>query len=286
MPELPEVETVRADMQEVLPNRTIVDFDVFDGKLGNKKDFLGLQNSVIDRVDRRGKYILIERKNADESLIIHLRMTGQIIYRSPKMVFASGHPSALDIPNLPDKHVRMSFKLDDGGKLFFRDSRRFGTVIMLEHKKLDQYFTRFGIEPFTNNWNYADFKKNIKRRKTSLKATLLNQEVIFGLGNIYVDEMCFRAGVLPNEDIERLTEADMKKLYNRCEEVLRESIEMRGTSIKDYLDGSGKSGNFAEKLMVYSRGGLPCYKCGNLIVKTQHAGRGTHFCVRCQKPKR
>ncbi len=284
MPELPEVETVRRDLADVLPGRTITGIQVFDPKL---TAFARVAESLVgqDFVEpqRRGKFLLLPFAAETRLLVIHLRMTGQMIYRRGEHIFASGHPARIDPQHLPDRHTRVQFTLDDGGELFFNDQRRFGTVLLLTPAAVETMLARFGIEPGHPGWTQQYFDGLVKNRTTSIKALLLNQNLIFGLGNIYADEVCFRSGVLPMRPAGKLTKAERERIFQNCSAVLAEAIECRGTSIRDFVDGSGRPGGFAEKLRVYQRQGQECLVCATPISKVKAAGRGTHYCSRCQK---
>ncbi len=317
MPELPEVETVRRDLAEVITGQQITAVQVFDTKLSMfKKVAQKIVGKTCAQPQRRGKFLLLPFTDFGHILVIHLRMTGQMIYRNklsasqkqaasrkPPVVvvfpllpektgldesdkyifFASGHPAKIDLYNLPDKHTRFQITFDDGGELFFNDQRRFGTAELLAPAAVEAILQPFGVEPGLPEWTLDYFTGLTNNRKTSIKALLLNQNLIFGLGNIYADEVCFRSGVLPTRLAGELTKAEQKKIFANCDSILKEAIECRGTSIRDFVDGSGKPGGFAEKLQVYQRQGQDCFVCGTPISKIKCAGRGTHYCSKCQK---
>ncbi len=284
MPELPEVETVRRDLVEVIVGKKIVAVEVFDPKLASfKKAAPQLVSKQFAEPNRRGKFLLLGFLDFDQILVIHLRMTGQIIYRSTEMLFASGHPAKIDPQHLPDKHTRFLIRLDDGAEIFFNDQRRFGTVELLAADEVKKRLAVFGVEPGQPEWNWEYFYSLTKNRKTSIKALLLNQNLIFGLGNIYADEVCFCSGVLPSRSVSSLKKTEFQKIFANCTLILQEAIDCRGTSIRDFVGSDGKPGGYAEKLRVYQRQGQECLECGGLISKIRCAGRGTHYCVKCQK---
>lgn len=285
MPELPEVETVRRDLAEVLPGRAIKTAEIFDRKLASDPIALcaEITGKIFSEPERRGKYLILPFERFDKQLVIHLRMTGQIIYRETNMVFASGHPAKIAIGLLPDKHTRMRIMLDDGGEVFFNDQRRFGTVALMAPSELSEKLAPFGIEPGTKDWSFDRFARVFTGRKAPIKSLLLNQTLIFGLGNIYADEACHRASLLPMRPAASLSAKEIERLFAACGEVIAEAVELRGTSMRDFVDSHGIEGGFAEKLRVYRRTGHDCPGCGHPIARGKCAGRGTHFCPVCQK---
>lgn len=284
MPELPEVETVRRDLSQAIPGRKIVKLEIFDQKLTKHvPQIQEITGKTFAEPDRKGKFLILPLRDYGKIPVIHLRMTGQIIFRSAKNKFAAGHPGAFRFDNLPDKFTRLLIRFDNDGELFFNDARRFGTLELLSADEMEGRFAPFGIEPGTKQWNFCDFAQLFAERKTSVKALLLNQNRIFGLGNIYADESCFHAGILPFRPADSLSKAELKKIFLSCTEIIATAIASRGTSVRDYTDAQGQQGGYAEKLMVYGRAGLPCLVCGTKISKIKHAGRGTHFCENCQK---
>ncbi len=287
MPELPEVETIRRDLATKLVRKKITDVVVRKDKIVRgstekfKKELVG---KTFWKIDRRGKLLIFDITRTDTFLLVHLKMTGQLIYQARGKRVAGGHPwPALDV-KLPDKHTHIIITFADKSKLYFNDLRQFGFMQLVDEKQKDLVIAKFGIEPLTKDFTKDNFSKIFKNRRAPLKAVLLNQNLIAGLGNIYADEICFAAGVRPTRRVDRLTKAEIDRLYGATEQVIRCAIKYRGTTFSNYVDARGESGNFVAKLMVYGRGGENCRKCNQFkIKKIKSAGRGTHYCPGCQK---
>ena len=273
MPELPEVETIRRGLGEVLPGRTIAQVDVrYSGSI--KKPSAGefmmlLPGRTVTATARRGKYLLLSLDDGS-FLVVHLRMTGKLIFT--------------DVPALHDKHTHLIFTFTDKTTLFFNDIRKFGTVYLLPEHRLDEIrgLANLGPEPLSDNFNAAYLENAVKKRKTTIKALLLNQEIVAGLGNIYVDEALHRAGLKPARLATTLESDELACLVIMIKEVLSEAILYRGTTLSDYRDAGGSYGQFQHHLRVYQRRGLACLRCGQIIERSVVAGRGTHFCPTCQ----
>lgn len=285
MPELPEVETIRRDLENQLLNKKITDIDIMHKKtVRNSPAFFtrNLKGRHIRAVQRVGKLVIFEISN-NSYLLVHLKMTGQLIYKKGSTVVAGGH-SDEDIDfNLPNRHTRVHITFKDGSSLFFNDMRIFGYMKIVNEKDKEIERGKFGIEPLTDNFVFNGFERIFKNRKTNLKAILLNQKLIAGLGNIYVDEVCFDCGVRPNRLVNTLSVTEIKSLFKSIEKILRKAIENRGTTFNNYVDASGNKGNFVKYLRVYGRGGEDCTRCKNVLTKIKLAGRGTVFCEMCQK---
>lgn len=292
MPELPEVETIRRDLEKKILNKKITDIKIFAGKTvgGNHHIFSSkIIGNYFVGVDRRGK-LLIFRLRSGDNMLVHLKMTGQLIYEFPrgkeiKFVFG-GHQISREpefILCLPDIHTRVIFTFADRSVLFFNDLRRFGYIKLATHDELEKIEAKYGLEPLSSHFTYKNFVALLAKKKTNLKAFLMNQEMIAGLGNIYADEVCYCAGVLPWRPINKLKPAEIKKIYSCIPKILRLSLKHRGTTFSNYLDSAGKKGNFLTFLKVYDRDGEKCGRCDAIIKKTRHAGRGTHYCASCQK---
>jgi formamidopyrimidine-DNA glycosylase len=291
MPEMPEVEVVRRQLEAHILNREIESVDLLHSKITRKnpefKEFMvGKHFSKIERI---GKLLTFTVSNNQTSqpepvyMLAHLKMTGQFIFVDENQKIGGGHSLTAADFELPHKHTRVVFNFKDGSALYFNDMRLFGYLQLVSPAEKEKIWNNYGIEPGRDNYTWDNFKAIFKNRKTSLKALLLNQKVISGLGNIYVDEACFRAGVLPFRAANSLTTAEKKALFKHCSDVMMESIERGGTTFYSFLSADGKKGNFSDELEVFDRAGQPCYKCGNIISKIKHAGRGTHFCSTCQK---
>ncbi len=286
MPELPEVETIRQDLKKKILNKKIKRV-LLTGKarvnLEHNKFIKFLQNKKFVDIDRVGKLLIFDIDIKDKFLLIHLKMTGQLICVQGRQVTAGGHSDPNYNFDLPDNSTRTVFEFLDGGKLFFNDSRRFGYLKIVNGEELKKVRAKFGIEPLTKNFTLENFKKVLVGRKTSIKAILLNQQLIAGIGNIYADEACFLAGIRPDTLVYKLSNGQIVKLYKSVEKLIKKAIEKRGTTFNNYRDSDGNKGNFLNFLKVYGRVGLKCKRCSGIIEKTKVAGRGTHFCANCQK---
>jgi formamidopyrimidine-DNA glycosylase len=292
MPELPEVETIRQDLRKKILNKKIVQVEVRHHKSvmhENTKFVQALTGNAIKEIDRRGKLMIFRLKHGGLDVLVHLKMTGQLIYEKEvgKRVdlVAGGHKlSASDIENLPNEHTRIVFVFNDGSELFFNDLRLFGYMKLAEDAAVQKALKKFGPEPLTNDFTFAYFLSLFKKRKnTNLKALLLNQELIAGLGNIYVDEACWCAGIKPMRRVGSISPAQQQKLFTCIPKILKEALKHRGTTFRNFLDSSGRKGNYTDFLKVYDRDGEPCKRCKTIIKKTRAAGRGTHYCPGCQK---
>lgn len=294
MPELPEVETIRQDLRRKILNKKIIGVQILHKKTihNKKKDFWRiLKNNKVKEIDRVGKLIIFEL-NRKNFLLVHLKMTGSLILQKDKEIMAGGHSNVnMELAshhkgagfNLPNKHTRVIIIFEDKARLFFNDLRLFGYMKIVGAKAKDKIKLGFGIEPLAANFTLSNFEKIFKNRRTSLKAILLNQKLIAGLGNIYADEACFAAGINPFKQANKLTKEEIKKLFVSIEKLLKYAILKRGTTFNNYVDSNGNRGNYTKYLKVYGRGGKSCKKCQNILKKTKLAGRGTVFCVRCQK---
>lgn len=291
MPELPEVETIRRDLNTKVIGKKITDVEILSAKSAHnpaaffRKKLVG---SSFKSINRRGK-LLIFRLDKDTFLLIHLRMTGQLVYVNRKEQLAGGHSlskkslRAAVGGDLPNRFTRIIINFGKKSNLFFNDLRKFGYLKIVDKKQLDDILeNNYGIEPLLDNFTWLNFKNLFSNRRSNIKALLLNQRIIAGLGNIYVDESLFLAGINPHRLGNSLTDKELRKLYQVIPRVIKRAIDYRGTTFSDYIDSSGKKGNFSNKLKVYGRGGKACVKCGQKIKKVKLAGRGTHYCSRCQ----
>jgi formamidopyrimidine-DNA glycosylase len=236
-------------------------------------------------VARRAKVLLIEL-SSKYSLVIHLKMTGQLVFQGAGVRFGAGHPSDSLIGELPDKSTRVVFTFADNSRLFFNDQRKFGWVRLMptaEVVNLD-FFKRVGPEPLAADFTWQVLKSRLARRqKTSVKAALLDQSVVAGIGNIYADESLWGAKIHPATRVAQLTDSDMKRLHQSLQAILRLSIAKGGSTDHTYVDAEGKKGSYLSFASVFRREGQPCPRCGNIIEKSRVAGRGTHTCPHCQR---
>lgn len=290
MPELPEVETIRIGLNGLLPGRTVaaVDFDwpkSFPNAAADTRQFL--VGATVVEVARRAKVLLIEL-SSKYSLVIHLKMTGQMVFRSSETNFGAGHPSSSLVGDLPDRSTRVTLTFNDGSKLFFNDQRKFGWMRLLpttEVVNLD-FFKKVGPEPLAADFSWEQLRERLLRRKnTAVKAALLDQTVVAGIGNIYADELLWGTKLHPATLVRNVPKATFRSLYDELVTVLRLSIEKGGSTDKNYVNAEGKRGSYLSFARVFRRQGKPCPRCGTPIVKTRVAGRGTHLCPTCQKIK-
>jgi len=273
MPELPEVETVARGLREVLPGRRVLSV-----RLG-KTDFIDdpatleqdLPGGTFARIRRLGKYLLLDlepRKTPAEesSLLIHLGMTGKISVCPPETPV--------------DLHTHVFLALDDGRELRYNDVRRFGRMALLANGAHEHVLGGLGVEPL--EVSEAEFRKRIQARKSRIKAVLLNQSVLRGIGNIYADESLWRAKIHPEKIGARLQDDELRRLHRAVQHILRQAIRLRGSSISDYVDLDGGRGEFQQKHRAYQHDGKKCFRCSTIIRRIIVAGRSTHFCPECQ----
>jgi formamidopyrimidine-DNA glycosylase len=286
MPELPEVETVRIGLAALLPGRrvTAVDFDWPKGFPNSETDVAAhLVGAKVTAVNRRAKVLLIEL-DSEYSLVIHLKMTGQLVFRGDQH-FGAGHPNGSLVGELPDKSTRVTFTFEDGSKLFFNDQRKFGWVRLLptvEVPSID-FFQKVGPEPLADDFTAEAFIERLRRRDGSaIKAVLLDQTVVAGIGNIYADESLWAAKIHPLTRVKDVGDGQLRDLYTGLIKVLKLSIEKGGSTDRNYVDAEGKRGSYLTFANVFRLEGKPCPRCGTDILKMRAAGRGTHICPHCQ----
>ncbi|MGI6097656.1 MAG: bifunctional DNA-formamidopyrimidine glycosylase/DNA-(apurinic or apyrimidinic site) lyase [Dethiobacteria bacterium] len=275
MPELPEVETIKRGLQRLVTGKIISEAHLFDKRAVLSPEPALFKRRISGRrvlsVERRGKYILMKLTD-DKLLVIHLRMTGQLIYFPNNM--------------RPEKSTRVLFKFITSDELHFNDLRRFGTLWLINSadKSLLKGLSSLGPEPLSAKFNLSAFTQLLKNKKQrKIKALLLDQACIAGLGNIYTDEILYRAAIHPACRAGSLTTKEIGELYETLRTTLLEAIELGGTSTKDYLNTWGETGYFQFYLQVYGRRNQPCLRCSTPIERTVIAGRGTYFCPSCQR---
>lgn len=290
MPELPEVETVVNDLRPQLTGRQITSVQLtrdpaIRARLVRYPTALQfvrrLRSRTIQTVLRRGKYIVMPldgretpRKgdSADDQVIVHLGMTGHLRVWEPE--------------ETPVKHTHFRAVLDSGLELRYDDQRQFGRLVVGSRDELiaaRAFPARLGPEPIHGDLTEAEFERLVKARRRPVKSALLDQSFLAGVGNIYADEACFRAGIRPSRWTHGLTARERRALYAAIQTVLENSIAARGSSIINYVDGFGVRGSNQEKLLVYGRSGEPCLRCGTPLQGTRLAGRGTVYCRKCQR---
>jgi formamidopyrimidine-DNA glycosylase len=288
VPELPEVETVRRGLYELIIGRKIVaeNHDTpkgFPNANADVKNFL-IGGTVTD-VRRRAKVLMIDL-STDYTLVIHLKMTGQLVFRATDVAFGAGHPNESLIGELPDRSTRVTLDFADGSHLYFNDQRKFGWMRLmptLEVPNID-FMKKVGPEPLESDFTADEFASRFKRRaKSPIKAALLDQTVIAGVGNIYADESLWGAKIHPLTKVANVPTAKYHLLYTELRSVMNLAIEKGGSTDKNYVNAEGKRGSYMDFARVFRREGLECPRCGTIIVKFKAAGRGTHICPYCQK---
>ena len=286
MPELPEVETVRRGLHELIIGRTIksVHHDTpksFPNAIADVQAFL-IDASITD-VRRRAKVLMIDLSTA-YTLVIHLKMTGQLVYRGDS-VFGAGHPNESLIGELPDRSTRVTLVFTDGSKLFFNDQRKFGWMKLMptiEVPNID-FMKKVGPEPLEADFTSREFAARFARRaKTSIKAAILDQTVVAGVGNIYADESLWGVKIHPKRLVNTISSPEYELLYTELRAVMNLAIEKGGSTNKNYVNAEGKRGSYMDFARVFRREGLACPRCGTEIIKFKAAGRGTHICPHCQ----
>ena len=275
MPELPEVETVRRRLEPHVAGRRLTHVEVRDAKLVGRDDARRVEERLTGRtiltIDRRGKYLLF-RLDGEETLISHLRMTGNWL------LCADAEP----------RFTRAVLTFSDSTLVAYADARRFGTWDLLTNDETAVYLAaRLGPEPIDSDFDGGVLKAAFAGRRAPVKALLLDQRLVAGVGNIYADEALHAACIHPDTPAGRLRQPQLDRLAVTTREALEEGIRAQGASISDFRDPEGGYGSMQERFRVYDRDGEPCIVCGSEIIKTRCAGRGTHVCLTCQpKPRR
>ena len=274
MPELPEVETVRRGLEKLILGKKISNIDIRYPKM-IKTDLQEFQKEmpgqVIQSMGRRGKYLLFHL--SDKVLISHLRMEGKYFY----------YPD--QVPERKHAHILIHF--EDGATLVYEDVRKFGTMELLAPKLLEAYFVtkKLGPEPTEQDFDLARLKLALKKSKKPIKSHLLDQTLVAGLGNIYVDEVLWRAKIHPFRSSNSLSSQEARKVHDETIKVLGQAVEKGGSTIRTYTNAFGEDGTMQEFHQVYDKAGQACSRCGAIIEKIQLGGRGTHFCPKCQRRK-
>ncbi len=277
MPELPEVETVRRGLEPVLVGHTFEHVEIHDARLVRPYDPVEvaaeLSGERVASVGRRGKYLIVGFETG-RVLLIHLRMTGSLRH---------GRRGSLGA----DSHRRAVVRLENGSDVAYRDVRRFGTWLLLEPGELDPYLdARVGPEPLEARFTAARLGERLAKRRAPLKAALLDQRTVAGLGNIYVDEALWRARIHPLRPANDLDKDELRRLHRAIRTTLERGIARQGSTLRDYSAPDGAYGSMQDEFRVYGREGEPCERCGTPIAKIRLAGRGTWFCPQCQVDRR
>jgi len=273
MPELPEVEVIARGLNAGLPGRTIQSVEVFWERsvappISVAQFIAGIAGQSIRQVWRRGKFLIVDLENG-KHLLVHLRMTGRLCIEPART------------PLSP--HVRARFRLDDEIELHFSDVRKFGRLYLTDD--LPTVIGKLGPEPLSDTFTAGQFARMLEGRRGCIKPLLLDQPFIAGLGNIYVDESLFHAGIHPLRRAGSLNMEESRRLHGEIRRILKEAIQRRGTTLNDYRDAEGQTGEQQNHLAVYGRTGDRCMRCGEVIQRIVVSQRGTHFCPRCQSER-
>lgn len=298
MPELPEVESLRRSLKPYIVGKTIQSIIVHKPKLvsgagtvrqaleSKKQEFeTQIIGAEILDITRIAKNIIIHLSTG-QIILVHLKMTGQLVYQDDNQnKVLGGHPIQLSESQLPNQHSHIIFELNQG-TLFYNDVRMFGYVLLFPN--LDElykigHFDKIGLDPFDPNFTAKYLYKNLKTKKSKLKTVLLEQSIVTGLGNIYADEVCFRAGILPTRIANTLSKKEVDKLHQAIIEIIPKAVEMGGSSIANYIMADGSRGTYAREHKVYGKAGKLCVKCEQILQKTIINSRTTVFCQFCQK---
>jgi formamidopyrimidine-DNA glycosylase len=288
MPELPEVETVRLQLVTKVCGKTIDSVEVFHSKIVAHDETIDdrLRDKIISNIDRIGKLLIFSFQDQDDLFMLaHLKMTGQFFYvDNDGDIVGGGHSmSESDGRDFPHKHSRVAFHFTDRSTLYFNDMRLFGYTKLANAAQVAVARSGFGPEPIDPEFDCQWFTEKLKKRRTPIKAALLDQKFVAGLGNIYVDEALWRAKVQPMRLANKVTKAEAMTLCAAAGDVMNEAIAVGGTTFQHFVDTGGDAGNFTDYLQVFGQQGKACSRCNTIIEKTRCAGRGTHYCPGCQK---
>lgn len=291
MPELPEVETVARELNKKILNRIFIDvWTDFPKTIKRPKNFKLFLKEIkgrrIEKIRRRGKNIIFEL-SGEKTLLIHQKLTGHLlvgkwIFKNKKWVFAGKGP----LKEKTNTYIHLLFKLDNKEMLALSDLRKFAKVELWDKGDLEENkdFKKIGPEPLEKSFDFSAFKNALsKKKRGKIKQVLMDQNIIAGVGNIYSDEILWRAKIHPFKDVSRLKEEELKKIYKFLKEVLEKSIKLKGESFSDFRTTSGEKGNFDSIRKAYRREGEKCSRCGTVIKRIKMGGRSAHFCPNCQK---
>lgn len=277
MPELPEVESVKVGLNQLVVERTIAEIDCFWPRIIETDQSIetwcrSLENQTIHFIGRRGKYLIFYLD--DVVLISHLRMEGKYLFYQPQ-----------EVPLEKSKHTHLIFTFKDGSQLHYHDVRKFGRIRCCLMDQYQEYFIKkkLGPEPLSSDFDFLTFYQGLSKIQRPIKSLLLDQRLVVGLGNIYVDESLFQAKILPTRSASSLTEFEVTQLYHAIRQILARAVEAGGSTIRTYKNSLGQAGKFQLSLNVYGREGQACPECGHDIYKIKLGQRGTHYCPQCQK---
>ncbi|HSV95237.1 MAG TPA: bifunctional DNA-formamidopyrimidine glycosylase/DNA-(apurinic or apyrimidinic site) lyase [Spirochaetia bacterium] len=281
MPELPEVETIRRQLNEVLVGKILDRVEVLREKSfgGEAKELIG---GEVEKIDRKSKIIEIYFKGKEKIVIVHLKMTGQLVFVDKERRVVGGHPTADWVKDLPSKHTRVVIDFTDGSKLFFNDMRVFGWMRMVEKKKYEKEIRKTAPDVTEKEFSLEYVTKVLSKSGKAVKLVLMDQEKIGGVGNIYANDALYLAKVMPNRKASSLSHQEVINLLASIREVISKGLKYGGASAANYVDTNGLGGTYQDHFLVYKKDGQKCRKCGGIFKKMKIGGRGTFFCQNCQ----
>lgn len=298
MPELPEVETIKNDLEKLIKGAEILDIKATYSEIIKGIDFASFKEQIIGSkitdVKRRAKSLIfqISRQGSvagsqEKYLLVHLKMTGHfIVTDSKREVDSKGAwvEKGQVFGDEKNQYIRIQFFLNNGKQIAFSDLRKFAYIKLVNKKELEDFLGEYGPEPLEKDFTAKKLGGLLKDKKGPIKKVLMDQKVIAGIGNIYADEVLFDSRISPKRPANQVSEEEVKNLFHSIQKILKKALELRGTSTSDYRDASGEKGSYGDIRMVYRRTGEKCpATCGGKIVRITLGGRGTHYCPKCQK---
>lgn len=282
MPELPEVETIARQLNEALSGRVVSRVLVY-----REKNFLGQASNLVGKkvacVFRKAKTINIEFESGEEKVVVHLKMTGQLIFVDGDRRVVGGHPTSDWVKSLPSKHTRIEIVFEDGSTLFFNDMRAFGWMKLITNVEYGVMMKDLPPDVVDDEFDIAYLSKALAKYKRPVKIVLLDQQLMGGIGNIYANDALNMAKILPTRKANELNKGEISELYRAVRWVIDLGIKTGGASAANYVDTKGLGGTYQNYFLTYKRDGQPCKNCGEKIVKMKQGGRGTFYCANCQK---
>ena len=281
MPELPEVETIVRELDRVLPGKKITAVSVLRAKsfIGDEKELVG---KTIGSVERRSKMTVVGFSHYPKKLVIHLKMTGQLIYLSGTHRVVGGHPTPDWVNELPSKSTRIVMELDNGAKLFFNDLRVFGWLKVMDREAWEKLTAKLPPDVTSEEFTVEYFAKVLGKSGRPIKLVLMDQAKFGGVGNIYANDALYLARISPKRKAKEITEKEEGELYEAVKKVINLGIKYGGASVDKYVDAAGMGGKYQEHFLVYGRNGQKCTRDGDVIKKIKLGGRGTYYCPGCQ----
>lgn len=281
MPELPEVETIARQLDKTLVGKKISKVEVLGAKsfIGDPEDLIGKK---INKVDRHAKMLVLHLDAPEPIVMVHLKMTGQLVWRKDGKQLVGGHPSEDWNAKLPNKHTRVVIEFADGSVLFFNDLRRFGWVKLVSRETFDQIIAKMPQDIIDPDFTLEKFKEILVRSGRAVKLVIMDQQMVGGVGNIYACDALNLARVDPKRPAKSLKPDEVKRVYEATKKVIELGIKYGGATYSNYRDSRGQGGHYQEHFLVYGREGEKCNNCGGIIKKFALGGRGTYWCPECQ----